>query len=129
MYVVIDTNVLVSAFWARNSNPATILSMVLHKNIIPCTDHRILGEYREVLLRPKFNFEKREVEDILRLILDEGMSVIAPPLSLSFADESDKKFFEVAMQMDAILITGNEKHYPKHKNIKSPATFLEELGL
>jgi predicted nucleic acid-binding protein len=46
---VIDTNVLVSAFWTADSAPAEVMALVLNGSVIPCYDYRIIEEYREVL--------------------------------------------------------------------------------
>jgi len=126
MYVVLDTNVLVSAFWSENGVCARVLSMALHEQITLCYDYRIMEEYREVLLRPCFDFSEEEVDDILSFIRSFGMSVIAAPIAIDLPDMSDKKFFEVGTQMDAAIITGNKKHYPAYKKIYSPAQFLDE---
>ncbi|MCL2111568.1 MAG: putative toxin-antitoxin system toxin component, PIN family [Clostridiales bacterium] len=125
MYVVLDTNVLVSAFWAENGVSARVLSMALNSQVIPCHDHRILEEYRAVLTRPHFGFSEGEVADILSFIRAEGMSVIAAPLSIDLPDNTDKMFFEVGTQMDAAIITGNKKHFPAYEKVYSPAEFLE----
>ena len=125
MYVVLDTNVLVAAFWAENGTCARVLSMALNGQITLCYDYRIMEEYRLVLLRPKFGFSVEEVEDILSFIKIFGMSVIATPLAIDLPDNADKMFFEVGTQMDAALVTGNKKHYPAYKKIYSPAEFLD----
>lgn len=71
-YVVIDTNVLVSAMLKENSVPGLVLKHVFSKNLIPVFNEEILDEYCEVLLRKKFHFPKepfivtpREMLDIL----------------------------------------------------------------
>ena len=127
MLVVIDTNVLVSAFWSRNGNPARILGMVLSGSLKACYDFRILEEYRNVLLRSKFGFSGDEVEAVLRTIEDNGYSVVADTVGIPFTDESDRKFYEVAKYCGAKLITGNVKHFPQEPDIMPPAEFLALL--
>lgn len=58
VYAVIDTNVLVSALFARHPDvaPAQILELLFSKKIIPMYNDEILAEYNEVLRRPKFPF-------------------------------------------------------------------------
>jgi len=124
MLAVIDTNILVSALWTDKGNPARIVELALNRRITPCYDCRILKEYEAVLSRPRFNFAKWKIEYLLEQIEHEGMSVIAQPIDISFADESDKKFYEAAKQCGAALITGNLKHFPAEKWIMSPADFL-----
>ena len=57
-YAVIDTNVIVSTFLKKGSVPEQIISYVWQGKIIPLVNDKILKEYREVLLRPKFRFNK-----------------------------------------------------------------------
>ena len=126
MKVVVDTNILVSALWSRNGVPARILSLILTGDIIPCFDYRIMCEYREVLKRPKFGFSKEEVNSLLSWFEDYGFSVLAEPLSISFSDEADKKFYEVAKHCKAVLVTGNLKHFPEDPLVMSASEFLEK---
>ena len=122
--VVIDTNVFVSALLSSDGKPAQVLSLVQNRLIIPCYDYRIMREYREVLLRPKFGFSEWEINDFLAQIESDGMSIAAKPSDVRFADESDKKFYEIAKQCGAYLVTGNLKHFPDDKTIISAADFL-----
>ena len=89
MLAVIDTNILVSALWSKNGAPARILSLIISGKLIPCYDYRILSEYKEVLIRPKFKFTRSEVNALLKWIADNGRSVIAEPLNVDFTDEAD----------------------------------------
>lgn len=128
MLIVIDTNVLVSALWSKNSNPAKLLHLVFEGTLKPCYDYRILEEYWEVLKRPKFKFSESDIQNLLEGIKSMGMSVIAEPISARFEDEEDKKFYEVAKFCNAKLITGNLKHFPKDNYIMSVSEFLESLN-
>ena len=124
MNIVLDTNVLVSALWSADSKPAAILNQILSGRFRVCYDHRILEEYYNVLRRPKFGFSQWEVSWLLDFIRANGISVIPQPLSdVPFADESDRKFLEVAKFCFAPLITGNMKHYPQDENIISVSDF------
>lgn len=126
MLVVIDTNVLVSAFWSKNGAPAKVVSMVLTGTLIPCFDYRILCEYRDVLQRPKFGFSQGQINALLDWFEAYGQSVIAKPIDIPFSDTADKKFYEVAKFCGATLITGNLKHFPKDPQVMSVAEFLEK---
>lgn len=128
MLIVIDTNVLVSALWSKNSNPARLLYLVFEGTLKPCYDYRILEEYQEVLKRPKFKFSESDIQNLLEGIKSMGMSVISEPISARFEDEEDKKFYEVAKFCNAKLITGNLKHFPKENYIMSVSEFLESLN-
>lgn len=61
-YVVIDTNVLVSALLAKrtDSAPVQILDRLFNRDFIPMYNDEILAEYSEVLRRPKFKFQKSQ---------------------------------------------------------------------
>lgn len=128
MHVVIDTNVLVSSIWSKNGSPAKVLSMVLSGILTPCYDYRILNEYREVLMRPKFDFSESEVNSLLDWIQSYGKSVVATPINIEFTDEEDKKFYEVAKYCNAKLITENLKHFPEDKDVISVNDFLNKYG-
>ncbi len=65
-YVVIDTNVLVSATLKPTSNPGIIYNLVQQGTIIPLINDKIIQEYIEVLSRPKFHL----TSDIVNKIVD-----------------------------------------------------------
>ena len=125
MLAVVDTNILVSAFWSRNGNPARIIGLIQNRIIAPCYDYRILEEYEEVLSRARFEFNELEIYDFLSQIKHDGMSIVAKAIDIPFVDKSDKKFYEIAKQCNAILITGNIKHYPVEEFILTPGEFLK----
>ena len=112
MLVVIDTNILVSSLWSKDGLPAKFVSLLFTGDIIPCFDYRILQEYRQVLASEKFGFTKWEINSLIDWITEQGISVIATKSNLAFVDESNKKFYEVAKFCNALLVTGNKKHYP-----------------
>jgi len=122
--VVMDTNVLVSAFWKKPSNAGQIIDMVVTRQLIPCYNAKILLEYLDVLNRPKFKFSSSDVNNLLELIKIEGISVIAQQSTIPFVDESDRKFYDIATACGAYLITGNLKHYPNKPFILTPGQFL-----
>jgi len=129
MLIVVDTNILVSAFWSRNGNPAKIVGFIQNRTLTPCYDYRILEEYAEVLSREKFGFDEWEIEDFLAQIKHDGMSIVASTIDLSFVDESDRKFYEVAKHCGARLITGNIRHYPSDNIAILPADFLNNFKI
>lgn len=127
MNVVLDTNVLVSALWSSDSKPGYIVNAVIAGRFTACYDYRILDEYERVLRRAKFGFLPWEVDYLLEPIVRGGLSVVPEPLiDIPFADESDRKFLEVARCCDAVLITGNMKHYPQDAQIMTVAEFYEK---
>ena len=61
-YVVLDTNVVVSALFNISSVPGMILQEALAGRVIPLLHEDILDEYNDVLHRPKFKFDRRDIE-------------------------------------------------------------------
>ena len=71
-FVVIDTNVLVSAVLKNNSIPGTIIELAFNGKIIPVLNKEIESEYRNVLLRPKFHLTTDIVNDIVNEFKQKG---------------------------------------------------------
>jgi putative PIN family toxin of toxin-antitoxin system len=127
--VVLDTNVVVSAFLSPAGKPAAILQLVLHSNFNICFNTAILVEYEQVLYRSKFagRIHQPDIERFFELVHDFGVKIITKPSSTCLPDESDRIFYDTAKAGDAILITGNTKHYPDEPFIMTPTQFLECL--
>lgn len=130
MKVVIDTNIIVSGFLSPFSLSGEIVRMIASGELELCHDSRILSEYKEVLLRPKFSFEVNRINDFLIQIESCGYTEGASPLKKALPDRSDEPFLEVALTGKAFcLVTGNIRHYPLHlrqgMSILPPAEFLE----
>jgi uncharacterized protein len=130
--VVLDTNVLVSAFLKPHSKPAKILRLIVQGDIQIIVNEAILAEYYEVLARPVFKLNDKHVQAILKLIRSRGIK--APSLAKSFqlTDSGDEPFLEAAVACHAdALITGNLKHFPKEKcqgqKVLLPSEFLNSI--
>ena len=130
MNIVLDTNVLVSALLSPFHAPGRILDLLLTGKVRLVYDDRILAEDRAVLLRPKFGFDRRSVEELLDECAKSGLPVAAPPLKLNLPDPTDTAFAEVAAAAEASLVTGNGRHFPAEGcagiTVLSPAAFLED---
>ncbi|MCL2549252.1 MAG: putative toxin-antitoxin system toxin component, PIN family [Symbiobacteriaceae bacterium] len=122
--VVLDTNILVSALWSANGNEARLLRMFIDGEILICYCTQMLIEYKNVLRRPRLSLNEAMVNIVLHYIRDEGFLVEVIPSEIPFRDESDRKFFDVAIACEAILITGNRKHFPDHPAIMSTTQYL-----
>ena len=61
---VIDTNVLVSAYWTRNSDssPARVYRALFSGTVTALVNDEIISEYRDVLHRPKFGFNAEDID-------------------------------------------------------------------
>jgi len=122
--VVLDTNVVVSALLSPNGNPAKILDLVTDKKLNIYYSSEILSEYIDVLNRPHFNFNDKNRSDFIQNIQKFGI-LVTPPLSdIPLPDEDDRCFYDIANFYEAILVTGNMKHYPVKSFIVTPTEFL-----
>lgn len=75
IYAVIDTNVIVSAMISDNFMAPTkrVIRSIFNDKIIPILSPEIYAEYQVVLNRPKFKFQKSDVEAMLGAILSLGV--------------------------------------------------------
>ena len=131
---VIDTNVLVSAFWTPNrlSPTVRIADAITRDLFTPLYSPQMIAEYREVLSRSKFGFSEDEVHNLVDHIVTHGKLVEPSESTAHFPDPDDKVFFCTALAASAdnpLLVTGNEKHYPPADFVVSPAEFCEILGI
>ena len=56
--------------------------------------------------------------------MEYGLQIVAHPLTdIAFNDESDRNFLEVAKTAEAVLITGNLKHFPEDPIIMNVSDF------
>jgi putative PIN family toxin of toxin-antitoxin system len=118
MRVILDTNIIVSAFLNPKGIPGDILSLVLTHKIIICYDNKIFSEYTDILTGSKFNFDNDLVNNFLEFVRNNGEYIVAESQDIQFDDKDDKIFYDVFKSGDAeYLITGNKKHYPQEENI------------
>lgn len=130
MKIVLDTNVLVSGLLTPFGSSGDIVRMIASGNLTLYVDVRILSEYRDVLFRPKFQFNKTHTGTLLNFVHQNGIFVSTSPLKAHLPDVDDETFLEVALAARAAcLITGNKKHYPpplrQELTVLSPSEFLE----
>lgn len=124
MNIVIDTNVFVSALLSSDNKSFYILEKVIDGTHTLYYNEEIIDEYKAVLSRKKFTIDKTKISYLISFIRLKGIYILEyKKNSISFPDESDRVFYDIAMQSDAILITGNTKHFTKHKRIMTVTTF------
>ena len=132
MRIVLNTNVFVSGLLTPFGSSGEIVRMVFSGELILCIDARILSEYKEVLNRPKFKFDKHKITILIDFIMQYGQVVSSSPLKRPLPNPDDEAFLEVAIAGNAkTLITGNKIHYPSSSRegteILSPSEFIELL--
>lgn len=131
MLAVIDTNVIVSAMLKPDSAPGKVLKAVISGNLTPVIHRNIMEEYNDVLSRKKFNFDCRDVADIIAGITTGAVEY--PPLHTdeTLPDEDDRIFYEVVLSVrrhsDAQLVTGNKRHFPEKPFVISAREMTELL--
>jgi len=125
--LVLDTNILVSAIWSPNGNSAKIVELVLYGDADIYFNPDICKEYKDVLNRPKLNFEREYVQNILDGLFECGNLINVEPSKMALPDESDRKFYDVAKATGSLLISGNLKHFPNEPLIMSPAEYLNKF--
>ena len=133
IFAVIDTNVVVSSLLTKRSDAATarVMQAIADEKITPLYNDEILAEYREVLARPKFDFDAGRVAHTIEMIIETGLDLNGKEWPESMPDESDRVFFEVALagqSGDAKLVTGNKRHYPQVDFVVTPAQILTLLA-
>lgn len=127
IYVVIDTNVIVSALITKNPNAATtrVLELALMGEIVPLYDQDVLDEYLEVLTRKKFKLKEDSIQYIIKTITINGIDTLRTSFLEYMPDEDDRVFYELSLsEPDSLLITGNSKHFPRTPRVVSPSEFL-----
>ena len=122
--VVLDTNIVVSALMSSKGNSARILDMLADQKLRICYNQEILTEYLDVLSRSHFNFDARDRDDFIQGVKQFGLLVHPNVSNIQLPDEADRCFYDVAILCEAILITGNTKHYPIQPFIVTPAEFV-----
>ena len=128
-YVVIDTNVLISAMLKWNSVPGNVMELAFDGPIVPVLNEQIMEEYQEVLSRPKFHLTEAIISDVLENIQRRGIFINADSIDIELPDPKDRVFYEVVMEKrkmkDAYLVTGNIKHFPIKPFIVTPREMMD----
>ena len=132
---VIDTNVLVSAFWKPASIPARVVDAWRKDKFVLCYSHAMRSEYRRTLTRmfgkggalpPHIAAEFSAIKS--KGVLFEEL----PDFSDSIPeDPDDEKFLECAVAAQAVIVSG-DKHLLKRDGFEGVAViehadFLREV--
>jgi putative PIN family toxin of toxin-antitoxin system len=112
--IVLDTNVVISAGIKAQSPPAQIVKQVLLGKLILVTCPDIVTEYLEVIARPQFKqfgFPPFWLKTCIKMshMIHENPN----PTPDVFTDLKDAVSYHLATAFNAVLITGNLKHFPR----------------
>ena len=108
------------------------MKKVLEGSLGILRDERIWDEYRNVLNRKEFPFDREEITAFLEFVWSQGEGPLGSVQSLSLPDPEDRPFLEVALAGNAdCLVTGNLRHFPavacRGLPVVSPRAFLDLL--
>jgi uncharacterized protein len=135
MKVVLDTNLLISAFITPNGEPAQGVKLLQTEEIYLLLSEDVSIELERVIQYPKLRKLYQYTDEQVAAFL-EGLRRIAiwveetEPLSVVQNDESDNRFIELAVAGNArYIITGDKRHLLKIRRyqsieIVSPIEFL-----
>lgn len=76
VYVVIDTNVFISALLKIESYPGTILKEIFNERFVLLINQEIWNEYREEVSRPKFAFSANMIDEFMEILEQYSLSII-----------------------------------------------------
>ena len=127
-----DTNIVVSAHLEADGAEALILGLALGGLFRCFVSEELFQEYSEVLRRPKFGFEKEQIEKLLRG-MRKATRMVKPKKKLKLTrDPDDNHVLECALEARAeYVVTGNLRHFPKqYQDIRvvAPKAFLMVLA-
>lgn len=131
MRVVLDTNVLVSAFVFPGGAPEHVYRLAVEGQIDLVTSRALLTELGRVLSE-KFNNPRAAAEALAQIT---ALATIVEPteaVSVIEADPDDDRVLEAALEGRAEMIVSGDRHLLQLKDwremrIISPADFLAEF--
>lgn len=138
MRAVVDTNVLVSALISPNGTPARLVEEIRCGTLTPVVSPDVLAEYETVLRRPRFDFPKDSVDNLLADMTGLGLFSRPEPIAADrLPDPGDAPFIPrgfplviaLARHAGCPIVTGNVRHFPKHAGVEvlTPAECLARI--
>src|SRR5664279_2809973 len=132
--VVLDTNVLVSAYLVPGGKPARILSLARQGKLTICLSPPILSEVKQTLLRPKLQkihkATAKEIERFLKALTSVVvMTAGTEEVDVVKDDPDDNKILACALEGEANFIVSGDHHLTDMKvfqniPIVNPDAFL-----
>jgi putative PIN family toxin of toxin-antitoxin system len=131
--VTCDTNIFISGLNFRG-NPRRVLDMAQEGRIRLCVSDDILNEIEEVLRRPKFGWQEKEIERALRGIARFTQHV-KPKYRIDVvkADPDDNRILDCAIAGKSEYLVTGDNHLldiGQFRGVKivTPAEFLEIIA-
>ena len=133
--VVLDTNVLISAFlWQKDVKE--IFDLAKENKIQICVTKEILDEFYRVLNYPEFSSRLKLIDKTPEEIINEFLEIVKFYPSKKFKtviikeDPTDDKFLSAALSSSALFVISGNKHLLKLREFKgisivSPKEFLK----
>lgn len=132
MRVVLDTNILVSAFLFPGGNPEAVYRRVIEGRLAMVTSTALLTEFAQVLT-DKFGWAQTMADDALTQIIVIA-TVVEPSEAVHFVDDDpdDDRVLEAAAAGDAEVVVSGDRHLLRigewrRIRILSPADFVAEF--
>ena len=138
MKVVLDNNVLVSAFlWQKQLKP--IYLAIKNNELIPCFTQETWRELQKILQYPKLQLQLQKItitaEETLRLIVSKAQFIDSPkaiPMIIK-EDPTDSYILACALVSQTKYIVSGDQHLLKLKNfqgilILTPRQFLNQFN-
>mgnify|MGYP002075765757 CR=1 FL=1 len=137
MRIVIDTNVLISAFLSSYGSPAEVFREYEHGSFDLLVSEPILVEYQQALTYPKVQMRHQLSDTDVAHTIEEvrrGSIVVTPKstVALNISDKDDIKFFACAVAGEGEYIVSGDRlvqDVGAYKGIQvlSPSLFLTVL--
>ena len=110
---VLDTNVVLSAHLNLHGPSQVIYDLVFSKVFRCFVSAALLEEYEDVLRRPQFGVDARQIARSLRDLRKAAVLVVPAKRLNVTVDPDDNKVLECALEARAdYLVTGNLRDYP-----------------
>lgn len=107
---VIDTNIIISAFLFKNSNPRKALELAKNHHLILLSSN-VIQEIKTVIKRPKFDryISLTAREEFLDTLIRSSLTIDPDEIITECRDPKDNKYLELAVAGKAeCIITGDQ---------------------
>ena len=130
---VVDTNVFVSAAFLKGMS-SILMEKWKEDKFVLVFSPEIFDEYFEIIARPKFNQEEKDIRELADLLIEKGVA-IEPQIALNIIkeDPDDNKFLECAVAGEADFIISGDRHLLSLQEYKGTrivkiAQFIQEIS-